>query len=247
MNLQLRKEAAIPAAIGVAALSIGIGIGYIVKKLRSNEDYRIGLLASMITDCELELLELRHRFNEHEQRHDYLVQESVNLVNHVNEKSFDEYAEDMHRAVVVPSDTEEEDDPKVINIFVDEEDDWDYTEELKNRKPDHPYIIHRDEFYSDDNEFKQTTLTYYDGDHILCDENDVPVYNQEKVVGTLKFGKGSKDPSICYIRNEAYKADYEVIIDHGSYQSEVLGYEIEKDLQGKDLKHSIHKLNMKLE
>ena len=124
-----------------------------------------------------------------------------------------------------------DDDSLVVNVFSDEDDDWDYEEEEQTRNPDHPYVIHRDEYDQNEDDYGQSTLTYYAGDNILCDEHDVPVYDPERVVGALQFGHGSKDPSICFIRNDRLLAEYEVLFDPGSFQEEVLGQD------PRDLKH----------
>ena len=121
------------------------------------------------------------------------------------------------------------------------DEDWDYAEELKHRSKDKPYILHRDEFFSNESDYRQCSLTYYSGDNILCDENDVPVYNPEKIVGPLSFGHGSADPSIVYIRNDKLEAEYEVILEPGFYQTEVLGHEVEDGLAKDELKHFVQR------
>ena len=126
------------------------------------------------------------------------------------------------------------------NVFPEtEEDDWSYEEEIKHRTPDVPYIIHRDEFFNEEMDCSQSTLTFYQGDEVLTDELDVPIYNSKKVVGELIFGKGSQDPSIVYIRNENLMAEYEVILDHGHFQVEILGQEIEHNYNSQ--KSALHK------
>jgi hypothetical protein len=140
-------------------------------------------------------------------------------------------------------------EPYVIpdTIFKDNSDgDWNMEAEMDGRSAAHPYIIHHDEFYNAENEgfdCTQTTLTYYKGDDILCDEQDVPIYEYLKLTGELKFGHGSKDPSVVYIRNEALGAEYEVLLDHGYFQTEILGQQLEDDLN-KDVKHSVRKFRL---
>jgi hypothetical protein len=120
-------------------------------------------------------------------------------------------------------------------------DDWNYEKEEQNRTSDAPYIIHKDEYLANEKDYRQSTLTYYKSDNILCDESDTPVYNIDKIVGKLEFGKGSRDPSIVYIRNETLESEYEILLDHGWYQVEVLGQAVEDHLNGPDVKHSLHK------
>jgi len=132
------------------------------------------------------------------------------------------------------------DDPaKINNIFANSpSEEWDYELELQNRRGEFPYIIHRDEFFADEMGNSQSTLTYYVGDDILVDEQNVPIYNYSSVVGNLRFGHGSEDQNVVYIRNEKLKTEYEVIQDSGYYQVEVLGLEIENRIEAEELRHS---------
>lgn len=124
------------------------------------------------------------------------------------------------------------------NIFSEVEDNWDYEEELANRNPSAPYVIHRDEFFENDLGLAQVTLTYYAGDDIMADEEDQPIYNYKTVTGELKFGHGSGDPNVVYIRNAKRRTEYEILHDRGQYSVEVLGLDIEENDRVKDLKHS---------
>lgn len=115
---------------------------------------------------------------------------------------------------------------------------WDYDVEVAQRTEAKPYIIHFDEYQSNEHDFSQSTLTFYAGDKILCDERDAPIYNPETIVGTLIFGHGSRDPSICFVRNHKLQAEYEILLEEGYFQTEVLGQEVEDRLSDDDLKHS---------
>lgn len=111
------------------------------------------------------------------------------------------------------------------NVFDNKSKEWDYTEELKGRSPESPYILHQDEFYSDERGYAQQTLTYYAGDQILVDEHDKPIYNYGSIVGELNFGHGSNDPNVVYVRNEKQEAEYEILLDSSSFEVSVLGYD----------------------
>lgn len=127
----------------------------------------------------------------------------------------------------------------VTNIFSrGNNDDWDYEAELKKRNTNEPYIIHRDEFYNDEQGYTQLTLTYYAGDDIMVDEEDAPIYNYQQVTGPLRFGHGSEDPNVFHVRNDKRRAEYEIIRDDGLFSVEVLGLEIENNVRARDLKHS---------
>jgi hypothetical protein len=208
-----------PILVGLIAFKAGIGLGYILGKkawIRS---------------------EARH------------VSEDINV-----ELNFDDsrLAENLHKVedglaeikskpevtkieIIEPEIKEEE---LVTRSIFDEYENWNYDLESKKRTKEAPYVLHRDEFFDEENDYSQSTLTYYAGDNILVDEDDTPIYNHDAVVGELLFGHGSGDPNVVYIRNDRRKAEYEVIYDKGLYSVEVLGLEIEDNERVKDLKHS---------
>lgn len=132
--------------------------------------------------------------------------------------------------------------PEPRSIF-DGDDTWDWEYERNNRSGTAAYIIHADEYNADEFGFNENiTLTWYAGDNILTDERHQIVPKPEEVVGELKFGHGSGDPNVCFIRNERLKAEYEVLRDPGSYQREVLGIdpgdEIAEEFERRDIRHA---------
>lgn len=132
---------------------------------------------------------------------------------------------------------------KLLNIFPDADErpgEWDQEaeDEARQRLPGRPYIISVEEFGRNDFGFVQQTVTFYEGDDVLVDSHDVPIYDPGAVVGPLVFGKGSGDPNICYVRNKRVKTEYEVIRDTGSFEIEVQGLQIEQGYEETDLKHS---------
>lgn len=138
-----------------------------------------------------------------------------------------------------PQEQETEVEIVTQSVFANDDEDWNYEEEVKNRTEDEPYILHKDEFWAEEKDYSQSTLTFYEGDRIMVDEENVPVYNHEQVTGPLKFGHGSGDPNVVYIRNDKRHAEYEVLRDTGLYSSEVLGLEIEDNARvNEELKHS---------
>lgn len=97
---------------------------------------------------------------------------------------------------------------------------WDYEWEIANRKEGIPYIIHHDEFYENDDNYEQVSLTYFDGDGTLVDSRDQMVDDVDKTIGInnmMMFGKGSKDRNVVYIRNEALENDFEIVRHEGSF------------------------------
>lgn len=131
------------------------------------------------------------------------------------------------------------DEPQRQSIFNSEGDTWDQDAEEVLRSTAGPHVIHKDEFWREERGYSQTTLTYYVGDDILVDQEDVPVYNHLETTGELKFGHGSGDQNVVYVRNDSLKAEYEIIRDRGSYEVVVLGLQAEEDLERTTLKHSL--------
>lgn len=124
------------------------------------------------------------------------------------------------------------------NVFdaVEETRDWDYQEEIKRREanPDEPYVISFEEFNENEPGHEQITLAYYAEDDTLADEKDQPVDNTDYLVGDdnlLRFGAGSHDRKVVYIRNERIDVDFEVVRSGGSYKKEVLGFDEETELR----------------
>lgn len=117
------------------------------------------------------------------------------------------------------------------NIFDSTEpssdDDYDLDDEYEKRDLGEPWILEKENFFENANEYKQVQLTYFEGDDVLCDEADAPIRDYERVIGAdnLKFGRGSQDKKVVYIRNDKLKADFEVVKNERKYTQEVLGFE----------------------
>jgi hypothetical protein len=114
---------------------------------------------------------------------------------------------------------------------------WDYEVEKADREvnPGVPYVISFEEFAENEGSHEQATLTYYAGDDILADAKDDPIDNTEKVVGDdnlLRFGHGSSDPNVVYVRNEALDLDFEIVKSNGEFAREVLGFIEHSDQRG---------------
>ena len=160
----------------------------------------------------------------------YPVQETPVVEDVVEETIFEDV--DVEEEYAAPIEVPEE---KLINIFT-VDDDWNYELEYEKRG-NGIYIIHADEYIQGDYEFKQETVTYYRGDDIMADMEDVPIYNYYERMGELKFGHGSKDKNVVYIRNERLNREWEVLLHHGHFEVEVKGlYE-----DGGELKHALRK------
>jgi hypothetical protein len=117
-----------------------------------------------------------------------------------------------------------------VNVFTNTpelDDNFDLREEQANRDTKSPYVISKDEFLETFNNHEQLNLTYYSGDSTLADDKDQPIPNVGDAIGNSlqRFGHGSGDPSVVYVRNEAKEMDFEVLWSQGKYAHEVLGFE----------------------
>lgn len=101
------------------------------------------------------------------------------------------------------------------------------------RNPELPYVISVEEFMEERDEFEKNTVTYFDGDDVLCDEREAVIPDVENTVGTdslTKFGVDSNDSKVVYVRNEKLAIDYEIILDDRSYSDVVLGFKEDKEV-----------------
>lgn len=136
-----------------------------------------------------------------------------------------EYAE----SVVLTADGEE--------ISVDEylehakEDGWDWEAEVAYREadPDKPYVIHMDEFFTNESEYTQGELYYYEEDDVLVDEDKTPIYDHIDIIGEFKWGHGSDDEDIFYVRNNKTEVEFSILRQNDSYVRAVLGIEEEEE------------------
>lgn len=136
-----------------------------------------------------------------------------------------------------PTEVTIEDDRVKVNVFRNDDAEWDHDFEVEQRKGELPYIIHIDEFVENDFDFTQETVTYYQGDDVMVDSHDVPMYGHAGMLGELRFGHGSKDPSLVYIRNETLQMEWEVILHTGMYSVEILGQEADQEIE-EEIRHS---------
>lgn len=112
-----------------------------------------------------------------------------------------------------------------VVVQVDANEGWDYDTERSKRTAGKPYVIHRDE-QEEMPGLSQSTFTYYEGDDVLCDERDRVVDARDEILGDFveKFGHGSGDPNVVYVRNEELGVEIEVCRSPNSYAEEVHGF-----------------------
>ena len=89
-----------------------------------------------------------------------------------------------------------------------------------------PFVISREEFDEGYPHFDKITITYYENDDVLADEQDEVIPDIEAVVGydsLGRFGDMSDDDCVVYVRNGRLGADYEIVLAQESYTESVLG------------------------
>lgn len=127
--------------------------------------------------------------------------------------------------------------PEHRNIFRDREkererwvpEEWNVHEERRRRDPMRPYVIHRDERYEME-DYQTVSITYYAGDDVVCNDNDeiMDPDERDRVLGEKnldRFGHGSGEPDIVYIRNDSLEIVYEVVKSPNAYAEEVHGFQ----------------------
>lgn len=89
-----------------------------------------------------------------------------------------------------------------------------------------PFVISRDRYENEYQNFHKESLVYFTKDEVLCDDRDEVVDNIVQVLGPdalNSFGEDSDDVDIVYVRNMRMQCDFEVVREHMSYKENVLG------------------------
>jgi hypothetical protein len=207
------------AGIGVA---VGFTVGYRIADKRLKTKYE-GLAIHEIS-----------RMREHYFQKEKAAQPKPPINEVIKERHEERYTEAELKAIAetnerFPAEEEEEvvveETTQQVNVFEsDSEDEWDYRFEISQRTQGVPYIIHIDEFRENPLNHDQTTYTYYEIDDTLSDSRDTTVDDMDRVIGLGNLGRwghGSQDPNVVYIRNEEIGLDVEVVRDRGSYSETV--------------------------
>lgn len=250
----LKNPKTIPTLIGALSFGGGVGLGYFLAKRKLQEEaemYAYDIPKQLFLD-----------FDPSEKNDDIstdIVEEEVTepvrppkvVITEEVAVSKDILKVDslsqLRPSMLGQDDPDEKTEKEIVNVFeeqpeivvdVTDEIEWDWETEVGNRTESAPYVLHKDEFYADEKNYSQQSLTFYSVDEILADEEDHPVYNHALVLGPMLFGHGSGDPNVVYIRNDERRAEYEITKVDGLYSVEVLGLEIENNERVADIKHS---------
>jgi uncharacterized protein YneF (UPF0154 family) len=98
--------------------------------------------------------------------------------------------------------------------------------DIRNRTEEAPYPLSKDEFFNNESNYIQSTLTYYAGDAVLMDAREDVIEDVDNTIGVdnlSKFGYGSGDPNVVYVRNDALDLEFEILRHGGKYSKDVAG------------------------
>ena len=119
----------------------------------------------------------------------------------------------------------------VPHIPEDDDPTWTWAKELEYREQledGEPYVVHVEEYMSNEDSYDQINMTYFAGDGVLVDDKDEPVHLVDPIIGrhTLgRFGDGSGNPDTVFVRNDRMETEFEITRDRGKYAHEILRLE----------------------
>lgn len=90
-----------------------------------------------------------------------------------------------------------------------------------------PYVIIEEEYAQNSEEFEQVTMTYYEEDDVLVDPTSEVVPDVDEVVGEdnlQKFGIGSGNNRMVYVRNPRLEMEFQIIKSQRSFAADVHGF-----------------------
>lgn len=216
------------SALSVVSLGIGSGITYLVMNKKLETKY------ANLFDQEMEQAKTFYQITQNKPEPEEIANKyrEDKEVDPIMGQALDALKEYQGKSTV--TDEPHPEDIIVENIFDRDGDKIDWAAEKALRNTVDPYIISSEEFYQNENDYEQMSLTYYEGDDILSDGKDEPVQSVEHTVGLWafnRFGHGSDDPNVVYIRNGRLSMDFEVMRNEGSFAEEVHG------ITGKSIRH----------
>ena len=107
---------------------------------------------------------------------------------------------------------------EVVTIFEDNK--------VIDSRVDKPYVITAESFTDEHPDFEKLSLAYYDDDDTLADEQEEVITDVYELIGDealTRFGDGSEDPDIVFVRNERLGVDYEIARLFRSYAEAIMG------------------------
>ena len=226
---------AVDTRIAVAAVAVGVvvgfGLGYVVAVKKLGRKYE-----QMVAE---EVVEMQLHYKRANDVKVEIDREKPALDKVVAELGYVAPSPVAQPLMIAPVIEKAEAEEQVLNVFAQPQpeipEQWDFAEEAKKRQPGVPYVIHQSEIEEDEHE-NVINLTYFEGDDVLANQADEAL-DQEDTIGLAalsRFGQGSGDDNIVYVRNEEYNSVYEVVKSYGTYAQEVHGFDPTDELQHSD-------------
>jgi hypothetical protein len=127
-------------------------------------------------------------------------------------------------------------DEEIKNIFSEPQLDDDEVGPILHRNPAHPYQISLEEYMTDHETQEKVSMVYYEEDDVLTDDQESILTDVDTIVGIENLHSFEGD--VQYVRNERLELDIEIIRNHNSYTSVVMGVKEEKPVRPKRPKKS---------
>lgn len=231
-NVVSRRPALRVAIVSAVALGAGAGIAWFVAKNRYEAKYA--------KIAEREIAEAKAFYSRLYKKDEYATPgetaEALGVGGTEAAVALERYGAKKlaEVAVEVTETTEVEVSPVTTNVFDNSESDddvWDQDKEEAYRASigdDEPYVISHMEYNENENDYQQTSLTYFVEDDVLVDEKETPIDAVDMVVGEgnlTRFGHGVMDNRIVFVRNDKLGMDFEIVKNDGSYSKLVLGFQ----------------------
>lgn len=100
----------------------------------------------------------------------------------------------------------------------EEVEEWEGDEEEGPTEPMlTPYYITPEEFFEEHNDHAKQTLTYYDENGVLVNDEEECIDIDSNIGSDFINHIGDYEEDAAFVRNEAYAIDYEVQVKHSSF------------------------------
>ena len=251
MNLKTKHILAVSAVAGIAGV-IGYFIGYNLGKKKDQEESTDEMI--IVHNKE----ELKDTYKDSDTYEYFETKDGYGLRPKMNNPQWSELTKDdiswmEKRArgkkadMLIWDELDTKQYHNTVENYISKEEDQDESDEadaeaaeLENLRTqgeteytsDEPYLVTEDDVFSSETDADDVVqLSYYEADDVLVDSYNEIIHQRAEIVGTVfkdNFGYGSNDPSVVYVRSPRTGRDYEITLERGSYEMEVLGADEEQ-------------------
>jgi hypothetical protein len=225
----------------ILAFVAGVGVGYLVASLINNRKKYIQVYPDKNAEFEDPCCN-----EETEKCLDEITKDETSAVrdSHVGEGRDPKVITPRrrYRETTKPYDTRDHKDKYEIDHaerehpLDDDEEEYRKYEEMSFKSKESimkPHVITLEEFAEEMDNYDKLTIYYYEDDDTLADEDEQIIEDIANIIGDealSRFGDGSDDPEVVYVRNDKLEIDYEVIRLSKSY-AETVGLYVRDNVQ----------------